>query len=1204
MLAHGLGGALLAAILVLAIGASAALASTTTINFDTPVVSSPVGLGSQYAAEGVIFNPNVRSLAIPEDCGAELRHDPAHAHSGEEQAAYSFCQAHGEDFDSEAEILGQLSDFSNSVSVDAGAPGGTVNGVVYGSGMSGVTLTGYNIHGEVVASTTATVGAKAETSMTITTAHEEIAYFAVQGPIAVSEPLEIDNLSFEVPSTPPPPAISLDAGGFSSAAQSQSAEVSVGIERFNGADDAVNLAVSGLPSGVTVAGADTIPAGGNAAELIFEVAANAPVSSSEYTITATSADVSGSVSMKGTFSVVKALGLTLGAGNETERTIKLGVCSNGLVTITGLQELPGSGALTLTSSGDTAGLTATLSSGSISRGQNVSLSFASNGSGGTGEAKYTVTESDGSVPSASVHIYVQRSAPTTTQGIYVTQGTQPDYGHLEPSGSSASGRSYAGVTLVAGKTTIVRVYGDAAGTPAGLPGAVALLYGYDSRGKALSGSPLSPDYGPSTLPDAHAPGEVVSDSELEGEANAYTFTLPESWTSGGYVPRPGPSVGIYYPSGRTIQLVGETEPYPGAGQIPSCHTSNQFTLDNVAFEQVGIGYDADLNPVALIENGKEPPPAEKVFQDTEAITPLPNGDLGIIGYFSSADISYITNSHESAAEKNEEVLSLMEEDFGNTSHSVGVTSGAAYGLTNSVPGNTSAVDGNGSRPLTSVAHEVLHQYSLVHASPCNGAGANGQTAEAWPPDERGELDGIAVNTTSEPYDFIANGLNGFAAAYDPMSYCAQVGSGDQNDWISPRNWTRLIEIFGINPTAGASSRATAASVSEPSHGRSVGRDPLAVDAQLNTGMLRVIGYANSETGTRITSVGPAVSGEINHGSIDPAYTLTTTSASGKNLGSVPMYATSGGHIDNGGAITQLTAEIPSANAHALAIALGGKALARRIRPAHAPIVRVLSPTSGARVGRDRSVIVRWSTKDREHVRLKVAIDYSRNGGHSWRTIYAGADNGHASLPSFYLTASHHARLRVRVNDGFNETIATSRVFTALGAPPRVSILTRFAHNASVAANAPVALLGGAVDQLAHTLSGHSLHWYDGAISLGYGPSIETGPLPSGVNHIRLVARDSAGRTATASLTLTVAPLALPGLTLKFPRRVSAKARKFTFSGSASTPATLTISHHAYTLKPTQTSFTLQIPRSGRPSQLAASVSSEGEVTPFAVEVIR
>ena len=1203
MLARGLGGALLATILALALGAPTALASTTTINFDTPVVSSPVGLGSQYSAEGVTFNPNVRSLPIPEDCGAELRHDPAHARSPE-QVAYSFCQAHGEDFDEESEILGRLSDFSNSVSVYAGAPGGTVNGVMYGTGMSGVTLTGYNVHGAVVASDTATVGADAKTLMTITTASEEIAYFAVQGPIAISEPLEIDDLSFEVPSTPPPPQIGLEAGGFFSAAQSQTDTVKVGVERFNGANNTVNLAVSGLPNGVTVTGANVIPAGSDAAELIFAVAPNAPVSSSEYTITATSAGVSGSVSAKGTFSVLKALELTLGAGEETERTIKLGVCSSGSVTVTSLQELGGSGALTLTSSGDTDGLTATLSSDSISRGQNVSLSFASNGSGGAGEAKYTVTESDGSVPSASVHIYVQRSAPTTTQGIYVTQGTQPDYGHLEPSGSGASGRPYAGVTLVAGKTTVVRVYGDAAGTPAGLPGAVTLLYGYDSHGKALPGSPLSPDYGPSTLADAHASGEVVSDSELQGEANAYTFTLPESWTSGGYVPRPGPSVGIYYPSGRTIQLVGETEPYPGAGQISSCHTSNRFTLNNIAFQQVGIGYDADLNPVALVENGKEPPPAEKVFQDTEAITPLPNGDLGIIGYFSSADISYITNSHESAAEKNEEVLSLMEEDFGNTSHSVGVTSGAAYGLTNSVPGNTSAVDGNGSRPLTSVAHEVLHQYGLVHASPCNGAGANGQTAEAWPPDERGELDGIAVNTTSEPYDFIANGLNGFAAAYDPMSYCAQVGGGDLNDWISPRNWTRLIEIFGVNPTAGASSRASAASVAKPSRGRSVGRDPLAADAQLNTGMLRVIAYANSETGTRITSVGPAVSGEINHGKIDSAYTLSTTSAGGKSLDSVPMYATSGGHIDNGGAITQLTAEIPSTKANALAIALNDKALARRVRPAHAPIVRVLSPAGGARLGSGHSVLVRWSTKDREHVRLKAAIDYSRDGGRSWRTIYAGADNDHASLPSFYLTASHRARLRVRVNDGFNETIATSRVFTALGAPPRVAILTHFAHNASMAADAPVALLGGAVDQLAHTLSGHSLHWYDGAISLGYGPSIETSPLPSGVNHIRLVARDSAGRTATASLTLTVAPLTLPGLMLKFPRKVSAKARKLTFSGSASTPTTLTISHHAYTLKPTQTSFTLTIPRGGRPLLLAASVSSEGELTSFAVEVVR
>lgn len=1190
-LAGSFGGALILTVLAFAFAAPAAFAGTTTINFDTPVVTSPVGLGTQYLAEGVEFGPDVRSLEIPDECSAQIYRDPAHARSGT-QVAYSFCPAHGEDFDQEAEILGKLSDFSDAVSVYAGAPGG---------GLEGVTLTVYNAHGTALAKRTATVGSDATTLMAITTTTEEIAYFAVQGPIAISTAIEIDDLSFEVPSVPPPPQIGVEALPYVSGAQTQTVSVPVSVQRFNGANSPVNLAVTGLPSGVTLTGGSVIAAGSDTTNLTFAIAADAPAGSATYRITATSAGVSEAATATGSFSVLQALGLTLGAGDQTQQTITLGPCSNGLVTITGLQEIGGAGTLTLTSSGNTSGLTAKLGSGSISRGQSVSLSFASNGSGGAGEAVYTITETDGAVPSASVTVAVQRSAPTTTQGVYVTQGTQPDFGQLVPSGS---GGSYAGVTLVAGKTTVVRVYGDAAGSPAGLHGAVALLYGY-SHGKPLPDSPLSPDYGPATLADAHAHNEIVSDSELEGESNAYTFTLPESWTSGGLVPRPGTSVGFYYPSGQTIQLVGETEPYPGAGQIASCHTSNQFTLNNIAFQQVGFNYVADLNPIDMIENGKRPPAAETVFADTEAITPLPNGELGIIGYFGSADISSITNSHESAEEKNEEVLSVLEEDYGHTAHAVGVTSGAAYGLTNSVPGNDSVVQGE-ERPLTSVGHEVMHQYGLVHASSCNGGGANGQTAEAWPPDERGELDGIGLNTTSEPYDFIANGLNGYVAAYDLMSYCAQVGRGDPNDWISPRNWSRLIEIFGVNPTAGASSRAVAASGSH-AHARAggaSGEDPLAADAQLNTGLLRVIGFANSKTGLRITSVGPMVVGDVNRGSSDPAYTLTSTSAGGQALSSVPMYATSGGHVDNGGAITQLTAEIPSANANAVAISLDGKALASRTRPAHAPVVRVLSPGAGARVGHGASVLVRWSTKDREPVRLRVAIDYSLNGGRSWRTIFAGADTGHASLPSFYLTASHRARLRVRVNDGFNEAIATSKVFTALGAPPKVAIRTRFAHGASFAPDAPLALLGGAVDQSAHTLAGHSLHWYDGSISLGYGPSIEAGPLPAGVNDIRLVARDSAGRTATATLTIDVAPLSLPGLTLTFPKSISAKSRKFTFSGSAGTPSTLTIGRHSYALKSTRTSFTLVVPRGALSTLVAASVSSEGVVTPFAVEIAR
>ena len=194
--------------------------------------------------------------------------------------------------------------------------------------------------------------------------------------------------------------------------------------------------------------------------------------------------------------------------------------------------MPGTLSLSVSPQGNTNGLSDSLST--ISNGE-ATLKLASNGTGGSGSATYTFTLSDANVTPVTATLVVNRVG-LTAQGVYVTQGTQPDPADhdLVPSGTAESGYPYQGVTLVANKQTVVRLYADATGSPA----VSGLLYGYQD-GRPLPGSPLQPDYGPldssnnpeATLPTAPAAGgEVVPDSELESNANAYTFTLPNSWT--------------------------------------------------------------------------------------------------------------------------------------------------------------------------------------------------------------------------------------------------------------------------------------------------------------------------------------------------------------------------------------------------------------------------------------------------------------------------------------------------------------------------------------------------------------------------------------------------------------------------------------------------------------------------------------------------
>ena len=181
--------------------------------------------------------------------------------------------------------------------------------------------------------------------------------------------------------------------------------------------------------------------------------------------------------------------------------------------------------------GEHNGLTDSLST--IAPNGEATFTLADNGTGGAGTATYTFTLADANVTPQTVTLTVGRVG-LTAQGLYVTQGTEPDFGVLVPSGTGQSGSAFAGETLVANKKTVVRLYADATGSPA----VSGLLYGYEG-GRALPGSPLTPDYGPlnasgipeSTLPPAGAQvNEIVPDSEIESNANAFTFTLPNSWT--------------------------------------------------------------------------------------------------------------------------------------------------------------------------------------------------------------------------------------------------------------------------------------------------------------------------------------------------------------------------------------------------------------------------------------------------------------------------------------------------------------------------------------------------------------------------------------------------------------------------------------------------------------------------------------------------
>jgi len=97
------------------------------------------------------------------------------------------------------------------------------------------------------------------------------------------------------------------------------------------------------------------------------------------------------------------------------------------------------------------------------------------------------------------------------------------------------------------------------------------------------------------------------------------------------------------------------------------------------------------------------------------------------------------------------------------------------------------------------------------------------------------------------------------------------------------------------------------------------------------------------------------------------------------------------------------------------------------------------------------------------------------------------------------------------------------------------------------------------------LTGNRLRWFDGRVFLGTGNTLSGGPLPPGINHIILVARDPAGLKGADSVTVVVSPAELPFLRLAVPHLVESGARAILVRALAETTMSVTIRRRTFGL---------------------------------------
>ena len=442
----------------------------------------------------------------------------------------------------------------------------------------------------------------------------------------------------------------------------------------------------------------------------------------------------------------------------------------------------------------------------------------------------------------------------------------------------------------------------------------------------------------------------------------------------------------------------------------------------------------------------------------------------------------------------------------------------------------------------------------------------GQIGSTWPPTTQtsrgvpadGYLDGVGLvgldNPASTPYAVRGPAVPGTRGRefYDLMSYCT--GGNDALGWISVRNWNYDVNFhapaassLGGDIAAEATRNASGAPLAapaKPAERTFIARPPASM-ASART--LAVTSYYDISTGRALlTNVAPDASAPT-PGSSGATYTLVGRDGAGNPV-STGGTITNLFHIDpspghTAASVIAIEGKLPAANVREVDVLQNGIPIVQDRASAHAPTAGLLHLRGAERIGGPQGAVFHWRSHDADGNTLQVTLEYSPDGGRTWKQIFSGADTGSASLPGNLLSASRNARIRLYVSDGFNETIVTSPRLVSPGVPPETVITSPMGGSMTRSASAAIDLGGSAYDDTGRRLTGRALSWHAGHELLGFGTQITTTALAAGRHRVTLTARDRSGRIGTASVTIRVVS-APPTLTvLKAPHRISSKARK-------------------------------------------------------------
>ena len=651
-------------------------------------------------------------------------------------------------------------------------------------------------------------------------------------------------------------------------------------------------------------------------------------------------------------------------------------------------------------------------------------------------------------------------------------------------GANGSSIAYSGVPLVAGRSTLARVFADPVGLVGSYSAGLTATLSGSAHGKSLAGSPLKPDDGgPAALADQAFAAQL-------GLANtAFNFILPSSWTTGSVTLTAHVSSAGTQPGGATCD-----SPCSASLALTSVGFTKVPTFEVTPIELTWTEKHSGVkgftkgelvappsDPQASMALAYELMPVHKIvnegYQTVIDETALQNDPGGIFGnqadgdalnlvenwasnQFTSATGTNTGDLHDMVVGFNRELArgdTYIQSNIGDfTANEGGIKKGS------NVYEPTAVVN---SDYTLAVAHEMGHGVGRKHADHACGGPAGGGSDPDWP-DYRGRFEPTAnlANGVAPSTQLLAagssygvnlswrvpqsSGTGPFVIfpddSYDVMSYC-----GDENytpsaaapgdAWISPRGWQQEFDCVkepdptggcpvneeqpshGVVPPAGHSAAHTASAVAVSS------ASPYPPSGALIRGpSISFRGYVEPG-GTLISpSLMPAMGGTS--GTASSPFTATLTNAGGKSVATEPLsdsaihFEPAPGHPGLG--VIALHGDLPTHGEaiFGLSVRDAGQVVTRIPAPRSKPRVTVRTPRVRRRA---KSITVRWQSHDPSKARRSVFIGVS-SGSRRFKTVWEGYDQGHATIPISIFHGARTVRLRVLVTDGFASSSATTR----------------------------------------------------------------------------------------------------------------------------------------------------------------------------------